>query len=394
MRPEPPVATARLVDPELHATGDPHALWRWMREHAPVHRHAAAQLPEFWSLVRYDDVRAVYRDPAVFSSAQGVLLRPNSLGEDPGGGLTLALTDPPRHTQLRSMVAPPFAAPSARSMEEFFSATTRQVLARAVEQGECDFAHDVAGRLSIYVVCHLMGVPAQDHETLFGWTNEAFVAGQPLTSHVQFMQYFIQLMYERMSKPAGDLVSLLVDGTVDGELLTEEEVLLNCENIVGATENTGLSMASGLLAFLNHPDEWRRLQADRGLLNTAVEEVLRWTTSATHSMRTVTAPTVLRGLRIAAGDRVVLWLPSANRDAEAFPEPDRFDIGRRPNRHLALGTGEHGCIGATMARKQTRILFSALLDMTAGIERSGPVVALRSIAVNGPERLPVRIMPR
>jgi cytochrome P450 len=364
-----------------------------MRKHAPVHRHPPTNLPAFWSLTRYEDIRAVYRDPTLFSSAHGVLLRPTACGTDPGGGQTIALTDPPRHKQLRSLIADRFTERSARSLENAIRRATKAVLTRAISQGECDFSHDIAARLSFYVIATLMGVPERDHEALFGWTYEAFETAKTLAGQHQFMLYFAELMDQRTADPADDLVSALVNGTVNDDLLTEREILFNCENLVGASENAGLSMAGGMLAFLEHPDQWQRLRDNRGLLPTAVEEVLRWTSSATHSMRVATAPTIIRGQEIRSGDRVVLWLPSANRDENVFPNPDRFDIARRPNRHLALGIGEHFCVGATMARTQLKILLTELLDTVDRIEPSGPMTPLRSIAVNGPQILPVRLIP-
>ncbi|MER8072292.1 cytochrome P450 [Streptomyces sp. NPDC094034] len=385
----PLTSPAQLVDPELHATGNPHAVWRWMRENAPVYQHQADQLPAFWSLTRYEDIRAVYRDHDSFSSAHGVLLRPAALGADPGGGLTLALTDPPRHKQLRSLLAPRFAVRSARELEDFLRADVREALARATERGECDFAQDVAARLSALTVCRLTGVPPEDHEMFVRAISEAFAAAQPLIAHPQLMEYLVELMYQRMEEAAEDLMSSLTDD----EMLNEEEILLNIENLVGASENAGLSMAGGALAFLDHPEQWDRLRTDRSLLPLAVEEVLRWTSSATHSMRTAARPAVLGGQRIEAGDRLVLWIPSANRDEGVFACPDEFDIARRPNRHLALGFGEHVCIGGNVARTQLRVLLTEMLDRVALMERTGPVVRLRSIAVNGPEHLPVRITP-
>jgi cytochrome P450 len=207
------------------------------------------------------------------------------------------------------------------------------------------------------------------------------------------MEYFMELLYDRMAEPADDLVSALVNGTVHGELLSEHEVLLNCENLIGATENGRLALIGGMLAFLRHPGQWHRLCQDRGLLPGAVEEIVRWTSSATHSMRTATRPCTIRGRHIEAGDRVVLWLPSANRDEDVFEDPYRFDIARRPNRHIALASGEHFCIGSTLARAEMRALFTELLDSTHVIEESGPVTLVRSNAVNGPASLPVRLTP-
>ena len=380
----------RIADPELHVGGDPHALWRWMREFSPVHRHEAGELPAFWSLTRYEDIRAVYRDPATFSSARGVLLRPARLGDDPGGGLTLALSDPPRHKELRSLMADWFSTRAVRGLEDSIRAAARTAVARALDRGGCDFVH-LAGRFSHSVICGIIGIPEEDHEDVYRWCEEAFSAHTSLAAHPQLMEYFMELLYDRMAEPADDLVSALVNGTVHGELLTEHEVLLNCENLIGATENGRLALIGGMLAFLQHPGQWHRLRQDRELLPGAVEEIVRWTSSATHSMRTATRPCTVRGQRVEAGDRVVLWLPSANRDEDVFEDPYRFDIARRPNRHIALASGEHFCIGSTLARAEMRALFTELLDATDAIEQAGPVTRVRSNAVNGPAALPVRM---
>jgi cytochrome P450 len=187
-------------------------------------------------------------------------------------------------------------------------------------------------------------------------------------------------------------VSVLATARLDGRPLTPDEVLLNCDNLlVGGTENTRIAAAGGMLAFLEHPAEWRALGADPALFPLAVEEVLRWTSSATHIMRTATRPVILRGRQIGAGERVTLWNPSANRDEAVFDDPDRFDIRRRPNRHLALGAGEHFCLGSTLARFELRILYAELLRRGIRIEPDGTPVRLSSIVVNGLETLPVRL---
>lgn len=388
---------ADVVDPELHASGEVHGLWRWMREHVPVHWHEPGDLPGFWSLTRYEDIRDVYQNPALFSSAQGVLLRPTELGEDPGSGLTMALTDPPRHRALRGQVADRFSERCARSLAGEMRAEIRSVVTRAVESGICDVVHDIGARLSSYNISRLLGVEPEDREQLLMWTTEAFESGKPLTSHLALMRYFIDMMYARMEEPADDAMGMFVNNEVQDDLLTETEILLGVENLVGASENAGLSMASGIFALAAHPQQWQRLVREREdgeLVRSAAEEVLRWTSSATHSMRTATADTVVHGRRIAAGDRVVLWIPSANRDESVFPEPERFDLGRQPNRHLALGTGEHVCIGSTMARHQMRMLLETLAELVAVIEPVGDAQPLRSIAVNGPAHATVRLVPR
>ncbi|OIJ95207.1 cytochrome P450 [Streptomyces colonosanans] len=387
---------ADLDDPERHASGEVHQLWRWMRQHAPVHWHEPGDLPGFWSLTRYDDIRHAYQNPAVFSSGQGVLLRPTALGEDPGSGLTMALTDAPRHRALRGQVADRFSERCARSLAAEMRAEIRSVVTRAVEKGTCDVVHDIGARLSSHNIARLLGVEPDDREQLLRWSTEAFESGKPLTSHVPLMRYFIDMMYARMEIPADDAMGMFVNNEVQGDLLTETEILLGVENLVGASENAGLSIAAGVLALGSHPQQWQRLvrERDGGLVRTAVEEVLRWTSSATHSMRTATVDTVVQGRRIAAGDRVVLWIPSANRDESVFTEPDRFDLGRQPNRHLALGTGEHVCIGSTMARHQMRMLLETLVDLVAVIEPAGDMEPLRSITVNGPAYATVRLVAR
>ncbi|GLZ38108.1 cytochrome P450 [Actinokineospora sp. NBRC 105648] len=380
----------RLLDPDLHAEGDPHAVWSWMRDQAPVHRHEDGALPSFWSLTRYADVRDAYRDPAVFSSAHGVLLRPTALGADPGAGLTLALTDDPRHHDLRAAVADWFSTRSVRDLEDFLRAAARRVLAEAVDRGTFDVVHDLVGPLSMATIGHIVGVPAADHAALVRWTDEAFAAGISLAGHQELMRYFADLIDLRVAEPRDDVVSALVGAEVDGDLLAEEEILLNCENLIGATENGRLALAGGIEAFLDHPQEWDRLRADRSLLAGAVEEVLRWTSSAVHSMRTTTRPVEVAGTPIGAGERVVVWLPSANRDPAVFADPHRFDVGRGPNRHVALGGGPHFCLGSILARAQGRALLTELLDAPWRLERAGRGERVRSLAVAGPETLPVR----
>ncbi|MBT2408149.1 MULTISPECIES: cytochrome P450 [unclassified Streptomyces] len=384
-------AADALLDPRTHADGRADGIWREMRAAHPWVRHEPDGYPAFWSVTRYDDVRSVYADPESFSSEGGVLLRPSVNGEDPGTGLTLALTDPPRHNGLRSMLAPHFNERSARALADRLRQDVRDVLARAADSGEFDFARDVAGRLSSLLIARLLGVPDADLDTVVRWIEEAFAAAKPMTSHVPLTRYVIDLMEQRDEEPADDAISLLLDGEVDEELLTETEVLLNCENLLGASENAGLSIAAGMAALLDHPEQWHDLREHPEIQASAVEEILRWGSSATHSMRTATSDMERDGQRIRKGERVVLWVRSANRDEKEFDRPEEFDLRRKPNRHLALGFGPHVCIGQTMARHQSRILLDELVTSVASFEQAGPVTPLASIAVNGPARLPMRL---
>lgn len=386
-----------LVDPELYSHGDPFAQWRWLRANAPVHWQPPSDLPGFWSLTRYDDVRTAYRDAETFSSAQGILLRPVEHGADPGGGRTLALTDPPRHRRLRALVDEWFAVRSIRALEPEMRDITRGVVDRALDLGSVDFVADVAARVPLYVICQMMGVPESDWEHLYELTSQAFGAGDPLTrrfAHLEILGYFETLQAAKAADPGDDLVSVLATADVDGERLSPDDVILNCDNLlVGGTENTRIAAAGGMLSFMERPDQWQALADDADLLPSAVEEVLRWTSTATHIMRTATRRVEIHGRSVEAGDKVVFWLPSANRDESVFDDPDVFDVRRQPNRHLALGFGEHFCLGSVLARVELRLLYGELLGRSVRVEPDGEPKLLDSIVVNGPERLPVVLKP-
>ncbi|WP_431041738.1 cytochrome P450 [Streptomyces sp. P1-3] len=384
-----------LVDPKLYSDGDPFVQWRWLRDNEPMYWHPPTELPGFWALTRYEDVRTAYRDSETFSSAQGILLRPTDHGADPGGGRTLALTDPPRHRQLRGLVDSWFAVRSVRELEAEMEDVARSVVDSALERGSCDFVTDVAARVPLYVICKMMGVPDSDWERLYTLTSQAFGAGDPATrrfAHLEIMGYFEELQEEKADDPGDDLVSVLVTGTIEGKPLSTEDVLLNCNNLlVGGTENTRIAASGGMLALLEHPEQWQRLGEDPALLQPAVDEILRWTSTATHIMRTAVRPTEIHGRRVEVGDRVTFWLPSANRDERIFDDPDTFDITRKPNRHLALGFGEHFCIGSMLAKVELRLLYQELLTRSIRVELDGEPKLLDSIVVNGPERLPVKL---
>jgi cytochrome P450 len=396
--PPGPPADLNPANPRLYSQGDQYALWRWLRANDPVRWQPPTELPGFWVLTKYDDQRTVCRDPATFSSAKGILLRPEELGSDPGGGRTLALTDPPRHRQLRALVDDWFVLRSIRAMEAEVRQVTAEVVAGAVERGSCDFVGEVAARVPLYVICKMMGVPRSDWERLFALTNDAFGTGEAVVqrlAHLDILQYFEDLAAARRKDPADDLVTVLATAEIDGEKLTPEELVLDCDNLlIAGTESTRIAAAGGMLAFFENPGQWQAVSRDPSLLPTAVEEVLRWTSTATHLMRVATRPAEIRGRDIAAGDRVTLWLPSANRDEDVFEDPDRFDVTRKPNRHLALGIGEHFCIGSTLARAELRLLYDELLRQAERIDQAGEPTRLNSIVVNGPEHLPVTLTPR
>jgi cytochrome P450 len=310
----------------------------------------------------------------------------------------MALTDPPRHRQLRALVDEWFTVRAVRGIEEQLRVVAQQVISEAIARESVDFVREVAARMPLYVICQMMGVAKSDWSYIFELTSQAFSAtdiAAQRDAHMNIILYFSELADKRAVEPEDDLVSVLASAEVAGEKLTPDELVLYCDNLlVGGTENTRIAAAGGMMAFIEHRDQWEMLAGNPELMPTAIEEVLRWTSTATHIVRTATTPVVIRDRQIAAGERVTLWNPSANRDEEVFTDPDRFDIRRQPNRHLALGAGEHFCLGSTLARAELRLLYTELLRQADVVELDGTPVRLGSIVVNGLESLPVRLTPR
>jgi cytochrome P450 len=206
--------------------------------------------------------------------------------------------------------------------------------------------------------------------------------------------FFSEMVQKRRANRREDLISLLCGSEVDGEALSDEEILWFCFLLILAgNETTRNAISGGLLTLCEHPEERARLQADLTLLPSAVEEILRWVSPVTHMAREATADAEIRGQKIAKGDRLVLWYPSVNRDEDMFPEPDRFDITRTPNEHLAFGIGEHFCLGAGFARLELKVMFEELFRRFPDIQLDGPPERLRSTFIGGIKHLPVKFTP-
>jgi cytochrome P450 len=388
-----------LLDPALYVDGDPHGVWRWLRHHQPVHWHEPSRgFPGFWGLTKHADVMSVLHDPEVFSSEGGILLRPVAWGPDPGGGRTLALTDPPRHRKLRGLVQGWFTERAVRTIHEQMGEIAAEIVDRAIALEACDFVQDVAARFPLYVICRLMGVPDQERDRVLSLTSRAFGSDDPRRqrmAHIELLEYFTRLCQQRSRDPRDDIVSALARAEIDGEPLNDRDLMFNCDNVlVAGTENVRIASSGGLLALIGRAGQWDSLRSQPERIEQAVDEVLRWTTTPTHIMRTARTPAVVGGQRVQAGDRVVLWLPSANRDEDVFERPDEFDVTRASNRHVALGHGQHFCLGSSLARAELAILYTELLSRPVDIELTGRPTFLRSIVVSGPATLPVRFRRR
>jgi cytochrome P450 len=388
----------RLVDGETYRHGNPFELWRWMRENAPVVWHEPGVFPGFWSLTRFDEVKQVLRDAETFSSSSGILLRPLAQNEDPGSNRTLALSDPPRHQLLRGAVAGWFAPRNLRRLSDSLDAAAHSVVRSAVEASRIDFVGDVAAKLPIEVVCSFLGIPDEDRPFVVGWATDAFCAGtaeERSIAHLEILDYFGDLVERRRAAPGEDLVSVLATLRYEGELLPVDDVVLNCDNLlVGGTENVRLAMSGGMLALLAHPEQWALLRDHfDAVAGTAIDEILRWTSSATHIMRRATRDVELGGRLVRRGELVVCWLTSANRDPAHFSDPGVFDVRRSPNRHLALGAGPHYCVGTQLAKLEIRAVLREFFAQVGDAVLDGEPEYLDSIVVNGLRALPLRLTP-
>jgi cholest-4-en-3-one 26-monooxygenase len=403
-----PLADLELIAPaHFERSGYPHEAWRRLRREAPVFRSERHE-PHFWALVRHADIVAVSRQPERFLNAPRFQYIPKS--EEESGelaGRTIISMDPPEHRRHREIASPRFTPRALRALDaevDRIAGELLEELARKAAEGECDFVAALAAPLPIAVIARLLGLPREDWPRLYAWTNRIVSASDPqyrdpgATADAsreratrELFAYFAELAEQRRAEPQEDLVSLLAGARVAGAPLSRDAILAYCLILVAAgNETTRNAISGGLLAFLEHPDEWRRLRAAPALLPRAVEEILRWTSPVVQMARTAVGEAEIGGQRICAGDTLVLFYPSANRDEAVFADPERFRVDRHPNRHLAFGVGEHFCLGAHLARMELAAAFRHLARRLERVELAGPPVRLRSSMVGGIKQLPIR----
>ncbi len=397
---------ASILDPNVYGTqGPPYELFRHLRREVPVCWVPGADAG-FWAVTRYEDVVRVSRDPERFSSYVGTCFL-HEVGEDHIDFMRRMLInlDPPPHTKLRWLLNRMFNMKAVRGLEPMVRYLVREVVDAVAPLGQCDFVTEVAAPLPIRVILGVLGIPEADWDQVFEWTNR-MIGGDdpeyapspeaPTLAFLQVIEYAAWLRRKRLEEPRDDLVSLMAHAQVDGFPLTEEEFLANFVMfIVAGNETTRQATAGGMLALLEHPQEKARLLENPSLLPWAVEEMVRWVSPINAFRRTATTEVRLGDATIRPGDRVILFYASANRDESVFPEPDRFDVGRRPNDHLGFGGfGPHQCLGANLARLELRLMIEELLRRLPDMELAGPVQRLRSSFINGVKHMPVRFRPR
>jgi cytochrome P450 len=406
MNADGPLEGVDLADPELYATGDPHSLWRLLRRERPVHWNAESDGPGFWAVTRYADAMQVYRDTETFSSERGNVLSPYRGRPDPAAGKIPIVTDPPRHSKQRALINRGFTPARVAGARGTLVELLRTRILEAVERPQVDLVTEVIAAMPVAVIAEMLGVPEVDRPRMVTLTARAFGAHDPdfqsgassrataALAHGEILGYYAALVERRRAEPADDLVTHLLNADVDGTPLSAEEVTLTCDMLVLAGNETSKhAAAGGVLALAERPQAWEALKRDRGLLPTAVEEVLRWTSPGMHVLRTATRDVEIRGRLVREGESVTVWNPSANRDEEAFDDSNRFDVARPQNRHLTFGGGRHFCLGAALARLEITVLLEQLLDLVDVVEPAGPPERLRSNLVGGLKRLPVRLVP-
>ncbi|HJQ03535.1 MAG TPA: cytochrome P450 [Jatrophihabitans sp.] len=395
--------TDLTVDLKATALFRDNAFWpvlAWLRANDPVHWHPEPDGPGFWVVTRYHDVVEVYTQHEIFSSRYGMRLDSSPAAVSAVSQRMLIVSDPPSHTELKRVLSRPFGQAEMPRLEMLVRQVVRDVLDGVVGD-DLEFL-DVAKRIPNYVVCALMGLPRADWDWVGRITTEAFEGSDDARSaaHGEIFLYFSELLDERRVHPGDDFVSRVAHDHADRNgverSLTDEEIIFNCNGVLaGANETTRYSAAGGVLAFVEHPTQWRLLvEAGEGGVAPAVEEILRWTVPGMHAMRTAMRPVRLNGVRIAAGDRVTIWNGSANRDEAVFQRPDEFNVGRAPNRHLTFGTGRHLCLGSRLARLELTVFLSEFIKRVDRIEPTGAPRFNASNFTWGLRRLPVRLVPR
>ena len=397
----------RKLDPisseHYERNGYPFAEWAWLRKHDPVSLISHPGYDPFWAITKHADIIELSKQPNLFLNEPRLAVFNNSVPPPPEATIRHLLNmDPPDHGKYRNVAAKRFTPRAVQNWAPKVEHITQEVLDDCMQQRSGDFVRDISARITIAVIAEMLGVPASDRGLLFRWTNEVIAPEDPeyargtpeetmSQARIELFQYFDALSRERRANPLDDIVSILASGEVDGAALGPVELLsYYLLVVVAGNETTRNAMTGGMLAFLENPGEWEKLRRNAGLLDLAIEEIVRWTTPVIQFCRTATRDYPLRDKIIREGESACLFYPSANRDEEVFADGNVFRIDRNPNRHIAFGVGEHVCLGAHLARLELRCAFAALRTRLRHAELSGPIERARSSFVGGIKRAPMR----
>ena len=396
---------ADLSSPDTFVPGVPFETFDRLRKENPVFFHEEQDGPGFWCVTRYDDLVAVNRDNQLFSSNRKTALFMESDEEMLAQQRLMMLNmDPPMHTRYRLLVNKGFTPRRVTQLKEDIRRRTNEIIDAVAEKGEADFVVEMSAELPLQVIADMLGVPQEERHLVFDWSNRMVGSQDPeyvedpelaQNASMELYSYFNQLSAQRRIDPKEDLVTALLNAEVDGEKLSELELdLFFLLLSVAGNETTRNAISHGMVALSEHPDQQQRMIDDPSLINSGVEEILRWSSPVMHFRRQATAPTQIGDQKIEEDDKVVFWHISANRDEAHFPDPYKFDVGRSPNEHVAFGGGgPHFCLGAHIARVEVQELLAELLPRLADLEPAGPAEWLASNFISGPKHLPVRFTP-
>ena len=393
-----------LTDLDRFQRGEHHEMFRRLRAEEPVAWHELPDAKGFWNVVTHPDVTLVNRDSALFSSEKENVTGFYNVDELPVAagdlrGVMLLVTDPPKHTRYRKLVNKGFTPRMIGMLEQYLTHRSTVIVDEVIEQGSCDFVTDLAAELPLQAIAEIMGVPQEDRKLLFDWSNRMIGIDDPeygtddnMSAMTELYMYVNNLAQQRKTDPRDDIVTKLINSEIDGDKLSDAEfeffmLLLT----VAGNETTRNTTSWGMHALMRHPDQYKMLVENPELLNSAVEEVLRWASPVYHFRRTAMADTVINGQQIAKDDKVVMWYISANRDENIFKDPFTFDITRNDGEHVAFGGGgTHFCLGANLARAELRILFAEMLERIPDMQMTGEPDILRSNFIGGVKHMPVK----
>ena len=393
-----------LNNPDSFRTGRHHEMFRVLRAEDPIHWTEEPDGPGYWSITRHADLIAVNRDAHIFSSAEQGISIPDIPPEGAMVREMMLYMDPPRHTRYRLLVNKGFTPRMIGLLEAGLRTKCQLIIDRVVEQGRCDFVIDIASELPLQAIAELMGVPPEDRHLLFDWTNRMIGIDDPEfegdresagEAATELYLYANTLAAEKRAQLGDDIISKLLGAEIAGDALSETEFdMFFMLLAVAGNETTRNATAHGMRALLDNPDQMAKLRANPELLDSAIEEILRWATPVLHFRRTAMEDYDLAGTHIAKGDKVVIWHISANRDEAVFDDPFRFDIERSPNDHIAFGGGgPHFCLGANLARMELQLIFTEILNRLPDIAEAGPTEYLRSNFIGGIKHMPITFAP-
>jgi hypothetical protein len=398
-----------LVEPASYAKrGYPHAEWAQLRAEPGLPRFEPPGWPAFRAVTRHADIRVISKQPELFTNTPSMVINDLEVENNrQNGGFmqmeTVINMDPPKHRKFRAVASPWFTPRALSRLDTTVAGIARRVVDELGPEGECDFIARVASLYPLKIIARILGVPESDEPFILRLTNELFGSEDPefrrsadraehtRSLFMEFYEYFNRVMQERRAKPREDLASVIANARIDGQPMGPIETMGYCLiTFTAGHETTRGAIGGGLAALIANPGERERWAKDARMTPLAIDEIMRFVTPVNTMVRTVARDTEVCGQKLAAGERLVMFYASANRDAEVFDAPETLRLDRDPNPHLAFGIGEHFCMGAHLARKTSGTLFRELLSRLESVEQAGPSERVASNLVPGIKHLPIR----